>query len=296
MSNTHQPRTKRALSAAASIVLGALALFALLLVVLGVVARPGHDGISRVGGHPMLTVLSGSMTPVFRPGDLVMDNAVPADKADQLAVGNIITFRVSNSSSTNLITHKIVAIKQQDGGIAYQTKGVANNAPDPELVQPSQIVGTYRSHIPLAGYLLQAVQKKTIFFLLILVPLLYLGLSEIAKRWRPEPSEVKKGNAEDEPHSPADVTAVELPLAEPAAQTVAPAEMSFTAQPHEESDGPAAMTDPVGFDQARDQLVAAAVALTYQDALSALRRDDSKHQLSEAPANYVTGEGGDASV
>jgi len=116
MSGTQQSRMRRALSAAASILLGALALFALLLVVLGVVARPGHDGISRVGGHPMLTVLSGSMTPVFRPGDLIVDNTVPAGKADRLAVGNIITFHVANSSSTNLITHKIVAIKQQNGG------------------------------------------------------------------------------------------------------------------------------------------------------------------------------------
>jgi signal peptidase len=151
------------------------------LVVLGVVARPGHDGISRIGGHPMLTVLSGSMTPVFRPGDLIVDDAVPTGKADQLVPGEIITFHAAGSS-TNLITHKIAAVKHENGAVAYQTRGVANNAPDPELVEPSQVVGTYRSHVPMAGYLLQAVQKKTIFFLLILLPLLYLGYAELTKR------------------------------------------------------------------------------------------------------------------
>ena len=200
MSNTQQSRTRRALGAATSILLGALAIFALLLVVLGVIARPGHDGVSRVGGHPMLTVLSGSMTPVFRPGDLIIDNPVAAAKVDQLVPGDIITFHVTGSS-TNLITHKIVAVKHVNGGVKYQTQGVANNAPDPELVQPDHVVGTYRKHVPMAGYLLQAVQKKTIFFLLILVPLLYLGVSEAAKPRRKE--------------APADASAASVAATEP---------------------------------------------------------------------------------
>ena len=185
MSNTQRSHPRRVVNAATSILLGALAILALLLVVLGVVARPGHDGVSRVAGHPILTVLSGSMTPVFRPGDLAIDDPVPTGKADQLVPGDVITFHVSGSA-TNLITHKIIAVKHEKGGVSYQTQGVANNAPDPELVQPTQIVGTYRMHIPMAGYLLQAIQKKTIFFLLILVPLLYLGISEATKRSRKE--------------------------------------------------------------------------------------------------------------
>lgn len=195
MPDTHQTRLHRLGAGFASVALAALAIFAFLLVLLGVFARPGHDGVSRVGGHPMLTVLSGSMTGVFRPGDLLIDDPVSPSQANRLVAGDIITFRAS-SSSAQLITHKIIAVKHQaNGNVGYQTKGVANNAPDPELVQPNQVVGTYRLHIPLAGYLLQAVQKKTIFFLLIAIPLLYLGAAEILKRRRETQPDESKAEA-----------------------------------------------------------------------------------------------------
>ena len=178
----------RLASGAASTVLGVIIALGALTLLLGILARPGQDGISRLFGHPVLTVLSGSMTPTFRPGDLVVDNPLPADRAGQLARGDVITFHVSGSN-TELITHRIFAVRSLPGGqVAYQTKGDANNAPDQNLVAPAQIVGTYSQHVPFGGYILRAVRTKAIFFAVVLLPLLYVAAGALFRRRRPTDS------------------------------------------------------------------------------------------------------------
>lgn len=193
MTNGSSSRANRLAKGVSALLLGVLSIFALLLVLLGLFARPGSDGISRVHGHPVLTVLSGSMKPVFDPGDMIVDNPISPANAARLAAGNIITFHVANSSSNNLITHRIFAVKNTNGQVTYQTKGDANNAPDPEPVTPQQIVGTYRSHIPYGGYVLQWAQQKIVFFVIIIVPVIYLVAMQIAKHW----NETDKGGNAD---------------------------------------------------------------------------------------------------
>lgn len=182
MSTESRGHRKSVAQKVASAVLGLLVVVAVLLVALGFLARPGKDGISRLAGHPILTVLSGSMTPVFHPGDMLIDDPVNRDQSTRLAAGDIITFHVPGSA-TELITHKIIAVKATSAGVRYETKGVANNAPDANLVTPDQVVGTYHGHLRFGGYFLQAVQKKIVFFFLIFLPLLYLIASELKKRW-----------------------------------------------------------------------------------------------------------------
>lgn len=208
MHGTNRHGARKIARVATSALLGLLTVFAVLVLLVGIFARPGKDHISRLDGHPILTVLSGSMVPVFNPGDLVIDDPVDASQAARLVPGDIITFHV-NGGSTNLITHRIVAVRHphaapgDPSGVLYQTKGVANNAPDPELVAPSQVVGTYTRHVRYAGYLLEGIQKKTVFFLIIFLPLLYLIGSEIAKRWR-EPEEVSSQAPETTPETTSD--------------------------------------------------------------------------------------------
>jgi signal peptidase I len=180
-------RAKSAFGRASSVLLAVLSVVAVVLVVFGFLARPGKDGISRVGGHPVLTVLSGSMVPVFNPGDMVVDDRIRSGMANRLAAGDVITFHVAGSSA-QLITHRIVAVKRVShptsplDSVVYVTKGDANNAADVNTVAPSQVVGTYARRVPFGGYVLQSVQKKTIFFFIILIPLLYLIGSALTKR------------------------------------------------------------------------------------------------------------------
>lgn len=159
------------------------------LVVLAALARTDAAGVSRIAGHPVLTVLSNSMTPTFRAGDLLVDRPA-SGPAERLHVGDAITFRTG--SAGHLITHRIIAVeKSATGAISFRTQGDANNAPDAEPVAPEQVVGVYSTHIPYAGYALRAAHSRTGLFLLIVLPLLALLLPAFRKWWQataePEP-------------------------------------------------------------------------------------------------------------
>lgn len=169
-------------SGVASFLLWVLVALGALTLLLGILARPGKDGISRMFGHPILTVLSGSMTPTFRPGDLVVDDPITPAQSQRLTPGDVITFHVTGSSE-ELITHRIVAVRTDpDGRVAYQTKGDANNVVDEEVVAPSQVVATYSHRVPLGGYILRAVRTKAVFFAVVLLPFLYVAASALFKR------------------------------------------------------------------------------------------------------------------
>ena len=153
-------------------------LFTLVLVVAGtlalVVAVASHfsaPGQYTVFGHPTLSVLSGSMSPTIKTGDLVYDDRISPSQAEHLKVGQVITF---TGPGWKTFTHRIHAVEEIDGSVVYQTKGDVNDAPDLSLVSPSQIVGVYRGKIPFGGYVLNALHKPLTLLLLIASPLLWL--------------------------------------------------------------------------------------------------------------------------
>ena len=107
-------------------------------------------GVPRATGAVPLTVLTGSMVPTFRPGDLVVVRPTPVE---QLRVGDVVTFQPQPGVAT-LITHRIIDIGHDAAGAVstIQTKGDANNVADPTLV-PDQIMGRVWYSIPLIGHL-----------------------------------------------------------------------------------------------------------------------------------------------
>lgn len=105
--------------------------------------------IPRVLGAVPLTVLTGSMTPTYRPGDIVIVQPVPAES---LAIGDVVTFQPI-SDDPRLTTHRIVDIVSQNGTvISVITRGDANNVDDAPII-PEQIQGKVIYSVPLVGHL-----------------------------------------------------------------------------------------------------------------------------------------------
>lgn len=146
-------------------------LVAALALVLAIASRFGPSGGYGVFGHPVMSVLSGSMSPTIKTGDLVVDHPLAPGQASRLHVGQIISFRAGDGA---IFTHRIHAVMRVNGLVEYQTKGDANNAPDAILVRPSQIVGLYAWKIPYGGYVLNGLHKPMTLILLIMAPLLWL--------------------------------------------------------------------------------------------------------------------------
>jgi signal peptidase len=150
-----------------------MVVLATLAIVVAVASRLSPPGQYTVFGHPVLTVMSGSMTPAIRTGDLVYDNRLSMAQAEHLHAGQIITFYTHGSHSITH-THRINAVKHVGGSVVYQTKGDANNAPDQALVKPTSIVGLYTGKIPFGGYVLYALHQPLSLILLLASPLLWL--------------------------------------------------------------------------------------------------------------------------
>lgn len=119
-------------------------------------------------GHPVLTVLSGSMAPVINTGDLIIDDSVGPAQSGRLRPGQIVSF-YATPGGTLIITHRIVARVVADRKVFYRTKGDANDAPDSQLRPAGDVIGVYVASVPRGGYVLSALHRP-------LVPIL-LGVS-----------------------------------------------------------------------------------------------------------------------
>jgi signal peptidase len=170
--------------AASALGIVVLSVAAALATVLAVATHLSRDGACTAFGHPVMTVLSGSMTPVIRTGDLIVDNPVTPAQASSLLPGQIISVREA-PGSRKIITHRIVAVKVAHGAVSYITKGDANNAPDGTLRPASDVVGVFRFAVPRGGYLLAALHRPLVLGLLLasgLLALLAGPLFQLARR------------------------------------------------------------------------------------------------------------------
>jgi signal peptidase len=160
----------RALSATVTVL---ISLVAVLTIAVAIGSRTSADGQRMVFGQPVMTIISGSMTPTIAVGDVVVDAPVTAAQASHLQVGQIISFRAA-PGSPEIITHRIVAVRVQDGAVSYITKGDANNSADSTPRPASDVIGLYRFSIPRGGYVLVAMHTPRVIGMLLTSALLWI--------------------------------------------------------------------------------------------------------------------------
>ncbi|HSN95475.1 MAG TPA: signal peptidase I [Anaerolineaceae bacterium] len=124
-------------AAAKNFILGIIVLILLLdlFLILGQAFSRGK--LQKVLGFTQMVIISGSMEPAIRTGDLVVIR-----EARSYKIGDVITYR----SGSSLITHRIVSLK----GDGFITQGDANNTPD-QPIASSQVEGKLALRIPWLG-------------------------------------------------------------------------------------------------------------------------------------------------
>lgn len=169
---------------------------------LAVLTRTAPSGVPEILGHPVLKVLSGSMTPTFRTGDLIVDRPIGPSAAAALHVGEIATFAEPGSGGSVLVTHRIYRVLHSTASVGnaravvYMTKGDANNAPDPWRVVPSEVVGLYQWRIPDGGYALRALESRWIFTLALVAATAWIFGGTFRRRWQ-QAAEDRNGSRTD---------------------------------------------------------------------------------------------------
>ena len=146
-----------------------------------------EETLPNIGGSFPLMVQSGSMSGTIEVGDLIIVHT--PDESTELKKDDIVTFW-DNEPGGVLVTHRIVEVTADDDGkLAYRTKGDANNAADAELVYPDDIVGTYQFRIPYLGNVALFMQTIPGLIVCVVLPLALFIVYDVIRRRRIDKSE-----------------------------------------------------------------------------------------------------------
>lgn len=139
------------------------------------------DAVPSFGGYLPMIVLTDSMKGTFDGGDLVIDKTV--DPAT-LKEGDIISyFDPESQKGDSITTHRIMEItKDDEGKLAFITKGDANNTEDKTPVPADKVVGIYVTHIANAGDVAMFMSTTTGLIVCVVVPLILLIGYDILRR------------------------------------------------------------------------------------------------------------------
>ena len=106
---------------------------------------------TRLLGYQFFTVLSGSMSPKYEAGDLLL---VKECSPEDIKVGDPITFILSKNN--DYATHRVIDIDAENSH--FYTMGDANDGPDAAPVHFKNLVGKPELCIPLLGYVSNFIQ------------------------------------------------------------------------------------------------------------------------------------------
>lgn len=147
-------------------------LFAIGIIIAAVLFAADHSPQKSLFGYRYYTVLTPSMSPTYKTGDMVF---VKLQNASDINVGDVITFNPSSSSDAYL-THRVTQkLENYDGtGVTcFRTKGDANDAEDAMLIDQSRVIGSVKFSIPKLGYIVRFVQLRW-YFVAALIILLWI--------------------------------------------------------------------------------------------------------------------------
>jgi signal peptidase len=123
-------------------------------------------------------ILSGSMSPTLGVGGLVVTRPVsPTD----VEAGDIITY--CSPIDGKLVTHRVIEIRGS-GRLLFQTKGDANEDPDPYAVPSENVGGKVCLYLPLLGYMAHFLKEPLVLLLSIAIPGSVIIVTEMRNIWR----------------------------------------------------------------------------------------------------------------
>lgn len=151
--------------------------------VLGVVAFLAVGVGPWTGRYQVITVLSGSMSPSYPVGSLILSTPQTVQSTQ---VGQVMTFQAPVAGAP-VVTHRVVELERVDAGIDVRTKGDANEAADPWLAHVDQgPVWRARFAIPHAGELIRLLREPEVHTVTVLVVPAIYALLAVVTIWRPQ--------------------------------------------------------------------------------------------------------------
>ena len=139
------------------------------------------DEVPDFAGVVPLIVLTDSMYPDIKSGDLIFTKTADAD---EIEVGDVISFTDPAGNGTSIVTHQVIEIHVIEGEIYFETQGTNNNTPDRIYVSTDDLIGEYTGvRIGGAGSFALFMQTLPGLLICVVVPiLLFVGYDILRRR------------------------------------------------------------------------------------------------------------------
>ena len=151
------------------------------------------EEVPNVAGTLPLIVLTDSMYPVIKSGDLIICHTA---EPEEIQVGDVIAFFDPAGNGTTIVTHRVLEVTEQAGQTAWRTKGDNNNTEDRMLVPADKLVAIYEgTRIPGAGNVALFMQTTPGLIICVVCPILLLVGYDMIRRRLYEKSSKKDTDA-----------------------------------------------------------------------------------------------------
>lgn len=146
-----------------------------------------EDEVPDFAGVVPLIVLTDSMYPDIKSGDLILTKTADAD---EIEVGDVISFTDPAGNGTSIVTHMVIEKYEEDGITYFRTQGINNKNNDGELVadklpvSEDKLIGEYTGiRIGGAGKVALFMQTLPGLIICVVVPiLLFVGYDVLRRR------------------------------------------------------------------------------------------------------------------
>lgn len=135
--------------------------------------------VPSVGGYLPMIVLTDSMLPEIKSGDLIICHTIDAEAVREK---DVIAFFDPAGNGSSVVTHRVVEIVNEDGKLFFRTKGDNNNVEDKTLVPAENLVGIYKARIAGAGNVAMFMQTTTGLIVCVVLPIILLVGYDIIRR------------------------------------------------------------------------------------------------------------------
>ncbi len=153
-------------------ILNAIVIFLVIAFIFVVFLQRFSDNKLSFFNYRMFTVISGSMEPKYKIGDVLVSKEV---EPSEIKVGDTISYLgKSGSFKDKIITHEVVEInKDENGDYVFHSKGLTNIVEDP-IVYESQLYGVVKYRFVTLSLIYKIVGTKIGFYLFIILPLIFV--------------------------------------------------------------------------------------------------------------------------
>ncbi len=173
---------KKWLKTVGNVLLWVFIIFAVFMTVIAFTSTKNELGVSVILGKMPITILTESMEPTLKKGDLIISHELKPEQKSLLREDDIITYAVdlNNDGLMELNTHRIVSVRSEAGFVYYTTKGDNNVIADTDEVRYDNVIGVYNGRrVPGVGSVLNFLQKPNGFLICVVIPLVLFLLYEL---------------------------------------------------------------------------------------------------------------------